>query len=167
MKSVLFFCACFRAALGMQCPYCGEYRAKKQWTKGQWAARSACVNGYVGCRSCLDAGPRENFAPGHSRGDCSDLRLQVAVGLATCLSELCYHLAQIPDASDRWDALVWDWGNDVLRQTRKDLSRYGALPCTFAWEPKHWNQSVPGVAGATAGCKHGRLTCRRPKSNVS
>ena len=67
-----------------------------------------------------------------------------------CLDELCYRVAQHTNVSSSWEAFIGDWQRDVLRPTRKDLSHCGAIPCTFAWEPKHWYESAPGGARAAS-----------------
>ena len=124
----------------MECPCCGQERPKKFWTKGQWASYRAYCNGYIGCRSC-----REDTANGMQRH--SYLQKHVAAGLASCLDELCHHVASHAEATFQWDAFMEAWERDVLRETRKDLSHYGALPSTLPWEPRLW---TPGDADSAS-----------------
>ena len=131
----------------MQCPLCGQRREKKQWTKGQWTSYSAAANGYVGCRSCRDAGAHNIETPAHSPDASCALR-QAAAGLATRLGHLIREVSLHPWASVHWDDFMSRWEADVARATRKDLSHHGVLASTLPWEPRHWSECVPTVVSS-------------------
>ena len=63
------------------------------------------------------------------------------------MDELCHHVASHAEATFQWDAFMEAWERDVLRETRKDLSHYGALPSTLPWEPRLW---TPGDADSAS-----------------
>lgn len=134
----------------MQCHCCGQFLSKKFWTKGQWTSSRTYHDGYIGCRSCREAIAYENGfqsqAVASQAKQC--LQFQDAEKLATCMDELCYHVALHAEATRLWDIFMEAWQMDVFRETRKDLSHYGALPTTLAWEPRHW---TPDDAHSASG----------------
>ena len=78
------------------------------------------------------------------------LQFQIAQELASCMDELCFHVALHVQATSHWDAFMLAWQKDVLKVTRKDLSHYGALPTTFPWEPEHWTPLLGDAKSASA-----------------
>lgn len=123
----------------MNCPFCQKLRYKREWTKSQWASECAHSNGYLGCRLCREARSKADIS--------STLTPEMTVqaeGLATCLDELTQLVSQDFQATKHWDEFMYKWEADKLRATRKELSQYGGLRCTYPWEPKQWTATAPG-----------------------
>ena len=54
------------------------------------------------------------------------------------MDELLHHVSVHAEATSQWDAFMDAWRMNVLREKKKKLSHYGALPTTLPWEPRHW-----------------------------
>ena len=117
----------------MECPCCGLLRHSKNWSKAQLTLRCPLVTGRFGCRVCT-AGITVALEPDDV--NYHDKMHALSVDLATHLDALGRFAAVHPTAASSWDVFMCSWKPGAPRPSSKD-SYFGALPCTFPWEPSH------------------------------